>query len=511
MNRKEKITVVKNAVANVVRGCAAALVALALPPFLVRLMSPDAYGVWSLVLQVSMFVGYLDFGIQAAVGRFVAHANEKGDTEYRDRITSTAFAALSAAGVLALAGTLGIVIVLPYIFKQMPGTLVGDARLALLLVAGSLAIGLPASVFNGIFIGMQRYELPAVVIGGSRIVSALAVIIVLRSGGTVVAMAGAVAICNIGSYLIQYLIYRSIGSGMRISRSYVSSSAASELIRYCTSLSVWSFGMLLVAGLDISLVGIFDFPSVPYYTVAATLITLILGLQNAIFTTLMPVAAVLDAKDSTSELGSMLVSATRYGMFLLLASGVPLLIASEPILTAWVGSAYAIHAALILRILVVANIIRLSSVPYAMLLVGTGEQRLVIVSPLIEGFSNLFVSVIAGYFWGAIGVAIGTVVGAAIAILCNFVYNMPRSRRIAASRMDYLKEGYIRPLICLSPFLIIYLLCQRFAVLGTVIELRCMLLATVLTVGVIWKLGLSPLERNKALSWVGLRRGEIAS
>ena len=71
MDRKEKFVLLKNAMANVVRGSAAALVAILLPPFLTRLMSSEAYGAWSLVLQLSAFVGYLDFGIQTAIGRFV--------------------------------------------------------------------------------------------------------------------------------------------------------------------------------------------------------------------------------------------------------------------------------------------------------------------------------------------------------------------------------------------------------------------------------------------------------
>jgi O-antigen/teichoic acid export membrane protein len=511
MNSKEKLTVIKNAAANVVRGGAAALVALVLPPFLTRLMSPDAYGVWSLVLQISMFVGYLDFGIQTAVGRFVAHANEKGDSGYRNRITSTAFAALTAAGGLAVAGILGVVALLPHIFRQMPGGFVGEARVALLLVSMSLALGLPASVFNGVCIGIQRYELPAMVIAGSRIVSALAVILTLHIGGGLISMAIVVAICNLLSYLIQYMIYRRVDGGIKISLHLVSSEACRELTAYCMSLTVWSLGMILVAGLDIALVGVFDFASVPYYSVAATVITFVLGLQNAIFGTLVPVAAVLEARDSTAELGLILVSATRYGMFLLFASGVPLLVAAGPILSTWVGPVYAVHTAPILRVLVVANVIRLSSVPYAMLLVGTGQQRLVVVSPLLEGFSNLLVSILAGYIWGAIGVAIGTLVGAIVAILCNFAYNLPRSNRIATSRVRYLKDGYFRPLVCISPFFVAHLLCQRLAIVGTVAEFRLMLLAAAITLIAIWKLGLSSLERNKALTWIGLgasaRRG----
>jgi O-antigen/teichoic acid export membrane protein len=510
MDKREKIILLKNGLVNVVRGGAAAFVAVLLPPFLTRLMSPDAFGAWSLVLQLSAFVGYLDFGIQTAVGRFVAYANEKCDVEFRDRIVNTSLAALSAAGMLAIGGTIGIAALFPHIFRRMPAALFGDARIALLLVAGSLAVGLPASVFNGFFVGVQRNEVPAAVIGGSRIVGAICIILVLRDGGSLVSMGAAVAIINLASYLVQYWFFRRLGTGTRLSRKLVSGTAGRELFDYCLSLTVWSFATLLVMGLDITLVGIFDFQSVAYYAVAATLITFILGLQNALFSALIPVGAVLEARNDTSELGAILVSTTRYGMFLLLASGVPLLVAARPVLTAWVGPEYASHTILILRVLVIANIIRLSAVPYAMLLVGTGQQRLVTISPLVEGFSNLAVSVILGVRWGAVGVAVGTLVGSTVGILCNFSYNMPRSTRIAVTRLDYFANAYLRPLICVSPFFLVYVLRQGFPVLTTVTEARSMLLAMMLCLVGIWSVGLPADEKNKVLTWLGVSSGSRA-
>jgi len=510
MNRIEKLVLVKNAAANVVRGGATAMVAIALPPFLTRLMTADAYGAWSLVLQISAIVGYLDFGIQTAVGRFVAGANERRDFEYRDRIVSTSFAALSVAGVLGIIGSIGIAAFLPNIFRQMPATLVGDARVAVLLVAGSLAVGLPASVFYGIFLGLQRNEIPAAVIGGSRIISAIGLIFVVRHGGSLVSMGIAVAAVNLASYLIQYLLFRRLGDETRVSRRLVSRAVSRDLLNYCTSLTVWSFATLLVMGLDLTLVGFFDFRSVAYYAVAATFITFILGLQNALFGALIPVSAVMEARESTTELGKILVSATRYGMFLLLASGVPLLIFARPILAAWVGPDYGSHASLILQVLVIANIIRLSAVPYAMLLVGTGQQRLVIVSPLIEGFSNLLISVIAGALWGAVGVAFGTLVGSTVGILCNFVYNMPRSTKIAATRINYFVNGYLRPLICVSPFLLVLFLRRNVIAWTPDSEIPYLIFATALTLIVIWRLGFSADERRSILSSVGFESGDRA-
>jgi O-antigen/teichoic acid export membrane protein len=497
MNAEEKLTLIKNATANVVRGGVAAFVALALPPFLTRLMSPDSYGVWSLVLQLSMFVGYLDFGIQTAVGRFVAHANEKGDAEYRDRITSTAFTALTAAGALALAGTFGIVALLPHIFKQMPAVLIGDARIALLLVAGSLALGLPASVFNGIFIGIQRYELPAMVIGGSRIVSAFAVILVLRSGGGMISMATTVTLCNLASYLIQYLLYHKIVPDARTSVQLASSSTGRELFDYCLSLSVWSLAMLLVTGLDLTLVGYFQFSAVAYYAVAASLIAFIAGLQNALFNVMIPSTAVLHARGESQELGRVMVTATRYGTFLLLLMSIPLMLAARSILNLWVGHAYSLHGARILQVLVAANVIRLSATPYSMTLIGTAQQRFAIVTVIAEGAANLLASLIAGYMFGAMGVAFGTLIGSFVGIAGNFFYNMRRVTALEFRISDYIRDGLLRPAVCALPLVLFGGVINYYK---TTTAMAIGLAASLVITGIaVWRWGLIGPEREKLL------------
>jgi O-antigen/teichoic acid export membrane protein len=377
-------------------------------------------------------------------------------------------------------------------------------------VATSLAVGLPASAFNGIFIGLQRNEIPASIIGGSRIVSAIGLILIVRHGGGLLGMGVMTAAVNLSSYAIQYWVYRRLVQKTEISRNLVSLTTARELFNYCFSLSVWYFATLLVTGLDLTLVGFFDFRSLAYYTVSATLITFILGLQSAIFGAMIPAAAKLEARNNTAELGSILVSTTRYGMFLLFASGLPLLAATRPILAAWVGTEYAAHASTILRVLVIANIIRLSAIPYAMLLIGTGQQRLVTVSPLIEGFSNLLVSVVAGAAFGAIGVALGTLVGSIVGIFCNFVYNMPRSARISADRITYFRDGYLRPLLCVSPLLFVCLLREMFPNTLATATIHLMSLAGLATVVGIWRFGFSISEREWILSWLGLHSGSRA-
>jgi len=501
MNNQEKIALAKNALVNVARGGAAAFIAMLLPPFLTRLMSSDSYGAWSLVLQISAFVGYLDFGLQTAIGRFFAQARENRETQHRDQIVNTSVTLLVAAGVVGAIGCATLAYLMPRIFHQIPSSLLRDARLSLIFVGVSLAVGLPASVFNGIFVGLQRYEIPAVVIGCSRLLSAVLVIAIAKYGGNLAMMGVVVAAINVMSYVLQYVLYRKFAPRVRFSWGFVSRNTAHELFDYCMSLSIWSFAMLLVSGLDVSLVGYFEFDKVAYYSVAATLVLFVAGLQNALFHVLIPSTAILQARGNSGELGSMMITSTRYGSFVLLLVGLPLMLAAKKVLTVWVGPAYAVEGARILQVLTVANMIRLSSVPYVMTLVGTGQQRLVTVTPILEGVTNLLVSVVAGSFFGALGIAIGTLVGGFVGVMGNLVYNMPRTVDFKFKIADYVRDGLFRPLICALPLLLVVfsfrimeipLLSLGYMSVGAAIVATCLL---------VWYFGLAESEREKLRSY----------
>lgn len=496
----------KNSLANVARGSSAALVALVLAPFLARNMATELYGTWLLILQLGAYTGYLDFGIQTAIGRFVAYYTESEDKQLRNEAVNTSAALLAGAMVLSLL-LIGVLVGFwPHFFHQMPPSMYFQARMALLLVGGSLAIGLPFGVFNGIFIGLQKNEIPAVIFSANRILAAVLIVVLVLRGSTLVGLGIAVMAVNLLSYLAQYIVFRSVAPAISIHPQWVSRRARKEIFGYCVSLSIWSFATLLVTGLDTTIVAFVDFKSVAYYAVPATLITFILGLQNAVFSALVPVSAILEARSNREDLGRMLVSTSRYGVYLLLLSGVPLLLWARPILAIWVGNDYAIHSALILKVLVLANIIRLSAIPYAMLLVGTGQQRLVTISPIIEGVSNLVVSVIAGVMYGAIGVAIGTLVGSVIGILCNFVYNLPRSTTIAIGRLTYLIDGLLRPAACLLPLLLVIGLERMVPQLSAANHYLFVAMAWLLVAAIFLKYGLLAKER----AWIkGFLNGSV--
>ena len=450
-------------------------------------------------------MGYLDFGVQTAVGRFVAYANEKRDTSHRDGIVSTALATLGIAGMIGFIGTVVLAICMPIIFRQMPGILVGDARLALVLVGGSLAVGLPASVFNGVFVGLQRNEVPAAIIGGSRIFSAILLIFVVRHGGHLSQMGITVAAVNLASYGLQYLAYRRMVPDARPSMHRLSRKTSRELFDYCLGLSIWSFAMMLISGLDVTLVGFLQFEAVAYYAVATSLVNLVAGLQNAVFAVMISPTAVLHARGESADLGRLMITATRYGSFILLLVGLPLVFGARNVLTLWVGPAYALHGARILQLLVIANMIRLSATPYAMTLVGTGQQNLAIVTAVLEGTSNLLASIVAGYAFGAVGVAIGTLVGAFVGVGGNLIYNMHRTSGFDFRISDYIRDGLLRPALCAVPMFLVACLAYRTDALASSLSVAFSAsLAFVATVFLVWRCGLVHAERRRLVAVSGL-------
>ena len=445
---------VKNAGASLGRGSAAALVSLLLPPVLVRHMAADAYSVWLLVLQVAAYASYLNFGLQTAIGRYVAFATEKRDFEQRDSVYSTAFAGLCCAALVAYLALIVATIVMPSIFPSVPARLVPQMRLALLIVGLTLALELPASGWNGVFVGVARYEIPALTTGLARIIVGVGLVAAAVAGSSIVAMAVIVGVVNCTSYVAQYFIAHRVVPDLRFRMEMVSRSKVRELSSYCFGLTVMSVAMFLITGLDLLLVGRFDFSAVIPYSVAASVVALMTGFVSSILGVILPHAATLHAQERPAELGELVVSATRISVLLLVLIGLPLVIYAGPILRVWIGPAYVMNGVPILSTLIVANLIRQIGAPYATVLVGTGHQNYILISPVAEGVTNFVASVLLGLNWGGIGVAVGTLLGSFVSIAAYLFYSVPRTQfAITVSRWNLVTAGILTPMLYTCPLL----------------------------------------------------------
>jgi O-antigen/teichoic acid export membrane protein len=122
------------------------------------------------------------------------------------------------------------------------------------------------------------------------------------------------------------------------------------------------------------------------------------------------------------------------------------------LLKLWVGHDYAVRGALFLQVLVLGNIVRQLASPYALVMLATGKQHLATIAAVAEALVNLCLSIYLVRKYGAIGVAIGTLVGAFVSIGLHLTVSMKLTQSaISMWRRSFVLTGLLRPLLCVIP------------------------------------------------------------
>jgi O-antigen/teichoic acid export membrane protein len=449
-------TVAGNSAANVTRLAITSLVSIFLPAYLTHHLAQRTYGAWVLILQLSAYVGYLDFGVQTAVSKYIAEYEARHDAAGCGRCASAGLVIMLAAGSLGILLTLVLAWRVPSIFRSMPQSLYHDVRWSVLLVGMSLSVSLLTSVFVAIFMGLQRYRVPMVVTIISRILFAVAICIAVALHSRLAVMAAVAASVNLFTALLQVVSWRKLASHIGVSLRSIDVTMLKQMLKYCAVLALWSACMLLISGLDLTIVGRYSFNETAYYSIANAPTSFILMISSALFGPLLPAASALSVLRNPAQMGGVLLRSTRYAVIVLFLTGLPFLVAGYFILRIWVGPVYALHSFPLLRILVLANIIRSSCSPYATMVVATSRQRFATASPVTEGIVNLVSSVWLAQRIGARGVALGTLLGALVGVAVHFGVSMRYTQTtLAISRLELFLKGMLRPAAVAMPSILL--------------------------------------------------------
>jgi O-antigen/teichoic acid export membrane protein len=434
------------------------LVSLVLPPFLVHRMTPPEYSAWVLILQLSAYVNLLDFGLQTAIGKFVAEYDASGNRDASRRLLSTAFTILSATALIGCVVIAVLTWSVPRLFHQMPAALVPEVRMALLTVGFSTALTLPFGTFLSTFQGLQQYLLPTIIATTSRVGSAAALIVLLLLHGSLVQLAIVMAAFNVATAASQFFGWRRfVQNRVGFSFLFFDRGAAIQLAKYGSVLSIWTAAMFLISGLDIVIVGHFDYRNTGFYAVASSVTNFMLLVVGSIFGPILPAVSSIQAGSTPSHIGDLVIKVTRYCTLLLCLLGLPILFGAYPLLSLWVGHQYAVRSALYLEILVVGNVVRQLTYPYVLVVVATGRQHLATLSAIAEATVNIIVSILLVTRIGAVGVAIGTLIGAFVSLGMHMAVSMRFTQEtIRIRRSRYALQGFFRPLLCVAPSVFLY-------------------------------------------------------
>jgi O-antigen/teichoic acid export membrane protein len=352
---------------------------------------------------------------------------------------------------------------MPSIFSHIPGYLLSDLRMGVLVLAASSALQLPISTFTGVLVGLHRNEYPALAIGGSRIIGAAAVILASHATSSLLWLAVCIAVPNVIGGLVQVGISLRLLPQARVAISSVSRKMAIELARYCSVLTLFSLWMLLITGLDVTIVSYFQFSAVGYYSIASTAVTFFSGFNTAVFNAFISPVAVLHARSEYPRIAGLIMRATRLNTAANLTFVASAFAFGKPLLTAWIGQSYAKDVLPILLILLAGQAIRLVASAYASSLLAMGEQKYAVLPGAVEALSNVVFSLIGIRMLGPIGVAWGTLAGAVLGLCCYLGYTFRRVGVLNLKARNYVWTGVLVPSVTFLPLLVCTILLSRTA------------------------------------------------
>jgi O-antigen/teichoic acid export membrane protein len=449
-------TFTRNSALSVGRLFVSTAIALVLPSFLTHRLPVKTYSAWVLILQMSAYVGYLDFGIQTGIAKYVAEFEARHDAAGSSMRASAGLALMVVASILGVLLTVILAWRVPNIFHEMPSSLFADVRLSLLFVGISLSFGLLCSICSSIFLGLQQYAVPIVLSLVNRVLYTIVILVAVFLHQSLAVMGALVAAVNIVTGLMQFGAWRKLARHVHLRLRGLDFSIVRKMLSYCSTLAIWTAGMLCVSGLDVTIVGRYDYGQTAFYSIATLPTNFAMSIMGAALAPLLPTASALSVQRTPGQMGDILSRITRYGSILLIVSGIPLLVAGFWILRVWVGPVYALHALPYLRILVLANIIRNMCMPYASMLVATDTQRVAIGGAVAEAVVNLTFSIYLARHMGAIGVAYGTLIGSFVSVGVHFVWNMRYTRpQFDVAPLRLFASGIVRPALIAVPSLLL--------------------------------------------------------
>ena len=215
--RSAGYTLATNSAANVSRLTITSLVSIFLPAYLTHRLPVEKYSAWVLILQLSAYVSYLDLGVQTAIAKYVAQYQAQRDYAACKRCTSAGLIIMIAAGAAGVLLTIALSWRIPTLFHAMPGSILHDVRLSVLLVGISLSCSLVTSVFVAIFQGLQRYQAPMLITIVSRLLFAAVMCLAVAYNSGLVVMSVAAASVNILTAVLQVGAWQKFARHIQVS------------------------------------------------------------------------------------------------------------------------------------------------------------------------------------------------------------------------------------------------------------------------------------------------------
>jgi len=448
---------VRNLAANWFGYGANLVVMFFISPFVVHSLGDVRYGVWSLLMSLTGYLGLVEIGTRAGLGRYINYYLGRGDIPKANGIINTALAIFAVVGVLLLVVASGLGAFLGMIFTKIPEAFVPGARIVLLLVALNLWLSFIQAAFRQILTAFERFDL----------INATAVMVLgLRTAGTVVALTNgggitSLALVHVGSSLVAVvataILARRTFPELRLSKS----GASGERFRELFGFSIWAFvgniAMNLLWWTDATVITILLGPAmVTFYSIPLMLVHYGRGVVGQFATILGPHTIKASSVGDFRELRDILRWGSKVNMLLAIPMFAGMIFFGGQFIELWMGRRYSASGPILMLLAIPQLVVQATRAGWG-IINGLGYVRFAATMALVQGLINLGLTLlfVMAMGLGLQGVALGTMVPM---VVFNVVMGGFVLRWIRYPAREFISDNVLRYIYCTMAFsLICYL------------------------------------------------------
>lgn len=463
-------------------------------PLIVSAVGTEGYGIWAFIGSIVVFVGLLDLGVGPSLVRFAATYRGRDSLEETSALASAGLVVYAAVALVSLPIALGLAWAVPEALG-VGDDLVWPARVATLLVVGTVIARFPLGIATSLLLGHQRFD----VVNAANVVSAIAYIAlvggILVDHGSVVIL-GAIAL---GTTVLRLAlpvawIPREL-PGLRLSRALVSRERLRELLGFSWQNFLIHVAARIVFSADVVVVGVvLGATAAALYGIPAKLFALAFGAGTAATDLLYPAFAELEGREEEERQRGLLLRGLRLGMALMAVLALPLIAIPDLLIAGWIGEGFG-ESAPVAALLGVALLLHQPAHVLSQYLVARARQRPLALASLAVVTANVALSIPLAYAVGIWGVALATVATEAVFVVAV----IPRLVAAAGGPGGrQLALAVVRPLAAAAvPAVPVLVAVARFGDVDSLASLVPLgALWVVAAVFAVWRLGLAADERR---------------
>lgn len=469
-------------------------------PLIVRSLGDTVYGVWVLLGSLVGYLGLLDLGVRGAVTRYVSRLHAAADHESAARFASAGLFLFSASSTVTVLAGLALAASLNHFFA-IPAPLLTDARIAVVLIACTIALALLGGVYGGVVTAMQRFDLVGATEIGVEAVRVASVVLALRNGMGLVALATIHVGCGLLRFLTYFVLSRRVYPELRVARRLWTRTQLKKILSFSMASTALQGAGTVIFQLDAIVIGAFlPVATITYFSIASTLSRYGSAVVSGISYTVTPRASAqqgsgdMNGARRTGLVGGRLAGLVHSPIV------VTLLLRGGTFIGLWMGPQYADLSGRILQVLSIGYWFIAGRQIMSTTIMGLNRHCALIPAMWVEALLNLGLSVVLVRSMGVMGVALGTTVPA---LLMTPVYPILFSRMLTIRPSRIWGELWLRPSLAVVPFMVGTFAFERFAVPGSMVAFFAQVAAALpLAFAGAWWIGLTREERSSFTAMV---------